>query len=220
MSMEESPGLAKAKMDDSKYAPSIRVKSKRKVEFEHLAPGVVVVRNAIDPDTQIWLAKIAKKEGAKPDHGFWATREDGTKTLNSTAYRGRIYDKLETYENGEELRHYAQSICAKVREKHQDLPMVFPTHLLLLHYETDKGIGWHADDAENDGRNNHPIISFCLGNTCKFGIRPLWKHFTTEEVKSMSTEEYKNNPMPPIQSFWISEVGRHPLGRNQSHART
>jgi len=187
----EEQGLVKAKMEDSKYAPSIRVKSKRRVKFEYIASGVVVVRNAIDPDTQIWLVNIAKKEGSKPDHGFWVHNKNGTKTLNSTGYRGRIYDKLETYEDGEELKHYARSLCARTREQHPSLPMVHPTHLLLLHYATDKGIGWHADDAENDGQNDHPIISFCLGNACKFGIRPLWKHYTPQEIAKMSTEEYK-----------------------------
>ena len=59
----EEQGLVKAKMEDSKYAPAIRVKSKRRVKFEYIASGVVVVRNAIDPDTQIWLVNIAKKEG-------------------------------------------------------------------------------------------------------------------------------------------------------------
>lgn len=195
MEEKKMSGLVTAKIQDSKYAPAVRVKSnKRKVKFERLAPGVVVVRNAIDPDTQIWLIKIAKKEGNKGDHGFWETKKDGTKTLNSTGYRGRIYDKLETFEDGAELKHYAWSICEKTRLKfNKELPMVCPTHLLLLHYSTDKGIGWHADDAENDGQNDHPIISFCLGNTCSFGYRPIWHNHSTEDIAKMTPEEYKKH---------------------------
>merc|ERR1712096_200208 len=108
---------------------------------------------------------------------------------NSTGYRGRIYDKLETYEDGDELKHYARSIAARTREKHPALPMVYPTHLLLLHYATNKGIGWHADDAENDGLG--PIVSFCLGNTCRFGVRPLWNRFSNEQISNMTLEQYK-----------------------------
>jgi len=192
----ENRGFVKSNINDSKYAPASRVKgkNKRKVSIERIAKGVVVVRNAIDVDTQIWLVKIAKKEGAKQNHGFWAKKQDGSKTLNSTSYRGRVYDKLETYEDGKELKHYAQSICAKVREHEPDaFPMVFPTHLLLLHYANEKGIGWHADDAENDGTSDHPVISFCLGNKCKFGVRPIWNRFSEEDIAGMTTTEYKKH---------------------------
>jgi len=180
---------------NSKYAPSenfrMKTNSKRKPVIEKITSGFVIIRNAIDAETQMWLVNIAQKEGNKPDHGFWVTDADGKRRLNSTEYRGRVYDKLDTYEDGKELGHYAWSMVEKVRSQHKDMPEVIPTHLLLLHYSSTKGIGWHADDAENDGQNDHPIISFCLGNTCKFGVRPIWEIYSEDEIRAMTPEEYK-----------------------------
>ena len=36
------------------------------------------------------------------------------------------------------------------------------------------GIFWHRDDAPNDGQNDHPVVSFCLGNSCTFGLCHQW----------------------------------------------
>jgi len=180
---------------NAKLAPASRLVrgSKREKKIERLGPGVVVARNFLDVDTQIWLINICKKEGARPEHGFWQKTQEGNKMLNSTVKRGRIYDKIDTYEDGKELQHYAKSLCEKVREisKDKEIPPVLPTHLLLLHYEGVRGIGWHADDAENDGMNDHPIISFSLGNTCKFGYRPIWK--TQPGFRKLSAEDYREN---------------------------
>lgn len=51
------------------------------------------------------------------------------------------------------------------------MPAMNPTHLLLLYYTTADGMYWHTDSDENDGDNDHPIVSVSLGNTCEFGIK-------------------------------------------------
>lgn len=59
----------------------------------------------------------------------------------------------------------------QVKEKDPSMPECNPTHLLLLYYASARGMGYHADNGENDGDNDHPIISFSLGNSCEFGMK-------------------------------------------------
>lgn len=54
------------------------------------------------------------------------------------------------------------------------LKMVKPTHAIILYYQAlatapAKGyISWHQDNGENDGKEDYPIVSFSLGNSCDF----------------------------------------------------
>jgi hypothetical protein len=49
-----------------------------------------------------------------------------------------------------------------------ELPAMTPTHVLLLAYMNDEGVGWHRDIYENDGQADHPIVTINLGNACDF----------------------------------------------------
>ena len=54
------------------------------------------------------------------------------------------------------------------------MPAMDPTHLLMVYYESGRGIFWHKDNARNDGRNDHPVVSFSLGNRCSFSVQHNW----------------------------------------------
>ncbi len=48
------------------------------------------------------------------------------------------------------------------------IPKSDVTHLLTIYYVKKDGMGWHADDGDNDGDADSPVISFTLGNSCIF----------------------------------------------------
>merc|ERR1712217_72666 len=58
---------------------------------------------------------------------------------------------------------------AQTQDPH--MPDMVPTHLLLLYYASDRGMGWHRDDDENDGIGDEPVVSLSVGDSCNFAIR-------------------------------------------------
>eukprot|EP01090_Pellita_catalonica_P010256 TRINITY_DN21712_c0_g1_i1.p1 TRINITY_DN21712_c0_g1~~TRINITY_DN21712_c0_g1_i1.p1 ORF type:complete len:232 (+),score=38.79 TRINITY_DN21712_c0_g1_i1:119-814(+) len=107
--------------------------------------------------------------GSDPKTGFWYER-DGEKKL-TLGNRGRIYDAITCYPEKEKVLKLCQKLVGMAQKVDSAMPDMEPTHLLLLYYANAKGMVWHADDDENDGDNDHPIVSISIGNSCKFAYK-------------------------------------------------
>jgi alkylated DNA repair dioxygenase AlkB len=140
-------------------------------QVEHAAAGFVVLRSALDAEQQKELAHIALTAGYRPEHGFWKKdfNDEAGYRLNAAYTRGRIYDAIDTFPDHERLLSLCHDLVARARRVDPALPAMQPTHLLLLCYTSARGMAWHADAGENDGDNDHPIVSFSIGNRCTFG---------------------------------------------------
>ena len=141
-------------------------------QVQKIASGFVLMKGAIDEETQIKLAKCAMAAGLDSRRGFWLDDGQGGSKFNATNTRGRIYDAISTYPNPEVMLDLCLELVNRARSLDDALPEMQPTHLLLLCYTGVKGMGWHSDTGKNDGDNNHPIVSISLGNSCNFGYRP------------------------------------------------
>lgn len=129
-----------------------------------ITDGVVVIENCLTIEQQQKLVKIILDYG----HLYG---EDGKPNFSQT--RGRNYSNLDVY--GDDSKQYMRNICEDtmklVREADKSIPESDVTHLLTIYYVTNKGMGWHADDGENDGDHDSPVISFTLGNSCIFDYK-------------------------------------------------
>ena len=141
------------------------------ITAEVLGNGFVVLRNALDPEMQKWLAEYAVAAGRRPYPSGWYDR-DGT-ALNATASRGRIYDAITSYPESERIRELCLGLVDRCRMAQPNLPQMEVTHMLLLLYTAAEGMDWHRDSDKNDGDNDHPIVSVSLGNSTDFGYKPL-----------------------------------------------
>jgi len=128
-----------------------------------LEPGLVHISGALTETEQECLARVALEEGEQRG-GLYESGQ-----LNSTRTRGRIYDTMERFPNS------MQELCAKqlARARGADPAMaaMVPTHLLLLTYATEKGVGFHRDNSENDGAGEFPVVSFSIGNSSVFVLK-------------------------------------------------
>jgi alkylated DNA repair dioxygenase AlkB len=153
-----------------------------------IAPGLVYLKQALSEDQQRWLAKYAIDAGNRKDHGFWidAPGENGesTRVLNSDKGRGRIYDDVLNFPDAERVEDLCHKLVACARNKDSKMPEMNPTHLLLLYYATHDGMEWHSDSDKNDGNNDHPIVSICIGNSCDFGYKIVAKQAQTLQLNS------------------------------------
>jgi len=138
-----------------------------------VGPGFVIIKNALDPETQIWLANYAMKMGEDEKSGFWKSGTDGQRTLNATAGRGRIFQALYKYPDANRIKKLCLDLVAAAQQKTTKLPSMEPTHLLLLYYATADGMSWHRDSDANDGDTDQPVVSISLGNSSSFGYKPL-----------------------------------------------
>jgi len=153
------------------YFPQNNNNQNKAKQVEVIAPGFVFMKKAITEEQQIALAKLALEAGADETRGFWLTKPDGQKVLNSAFHRGRIYNVLTTFANHEMLSEICLDLVATAREHNDQIPEMQPTHLLLLYYTGTNGMGWHRDSGANDGDNDHPIVSISIGNSCVFGYQ-------------------------------------------------
>jgi len=139
-----------------------------------IAPGFVYIKQALTQQEQIFWTEYALEVGNNPTQGFW-NREihpDGTITLiPNLISRSRIYDAITAYKDPESVTTLCQSLVRKAREVDSQMPLMSPTHLLILLYTSSEGMYWHSDNDVNDGDNDHPIVSVSLGNSCDFGYR-------------------------------------------------
>ena len=142
--------------------------------LETLLPGLAVVRSSLSEHAQTRLAEHACALGRRPaPEGFLSA--DGRP--NSRPYRSRIFSAVSAWPDPEFVQgvcedavHVARSGAADGtgRGTAGDLPAMTPTHVLLLAYMNDEGVGWHRDIYENDGQADHPIVTINLGNACDF----------------------------------------------------
>lgn len=145
------------------------------VNVQVIAPGLVLLKGALDQEKQIWLANYALSAGSRPDNGFWTLLPDGQRLLNSDAGRGRIYDAIKNFPDYHQVLSLCHEMASKAKSVDQKMPEMTPTHLLLLYYATADGMYWHSDNDKNDGDNDHPIVSITIGNSCDFGYKLLGK---------------------------------------------
>lgn len=128
-----------------------------------LAPGLVLVRNALSEPEQKQLATQAQRLGRRKN-GF--RKADGT--YNADAARGRIYERT-TF-----LPRCFRSLClrsvAVAMKEDEAMPSCEPSHCLINHYTSTKGLLWHRDIYANDGDDDHPIVNLSVGASCLFGV--------------------------------------------------
>ena len=150
------------------------------ITVEVLEPGLVHIKNALGRDAQVALAEVAMARGNHPTDGFWRPAEDGApRVLNCSVpnSRGRVFDAI-----GRFPTTFVEACATSVRTARAadpHMPAMDPTHLLMVYYEKGKGIFWHKDNARNDGRNDHPVVSFSLGNRCSFSVQHNWSWAAT-----------------------------------------
>jgi alkylated DNA repair dioxygenase AlkB len=152
-----------------------------------LGPGSVLIRNALDENAQLTLVRYAMHvDSVDPDGGFWFRDRAGSKLhLNATRSRGRIYQRLDVYPYPETIRQLCTQLVQFAKSKSRvSLPVMSPTHLLLLYYMSSNGLRWHRDTDPNDGDNREPIVSLSLGNTCTFGYKKYGHPKEYVEVRS------------------------------------
>lgn len=82
--------------------------------------------------------------------------------------RFRIYDVIHQYPDHEFISGLADRALRRCTEHFDEDAQEPPTHLLFLKYVDVAKIGMHRDDGENDGVGLSPVISFSVGNACKF----------------------------------------------------
>jgi len=158
--------------------------SARTRSVEVIAPGMVFIKNALNADEQVKFANYALGAGDHPEKGFWTRDAQGNRALNADTGRGRIYDAITKYPNPEMITELCQSMVGSARALDTKMPLMNPTHLLLLYYATAQGMYWHTDSDENDGDNDHPIVSVSIGNSCDFGFKIIGKAEQTIRIES------------------------------------
>ena len=155
------------------------------ITVEVLEPGLVHIKHALGRDAQVALAEVAMARGNHPTDGFWrpATEDGAPRVLNCSVpmSRGRVFDAI-----GRFPAAFVEACAASVRTARAadpHMPAMDPTHLLMVYYESGRGIFWHKDNARNDGRNDHPVVSFSLGNRCSFSVLHNWSYAAMKERK-------------------------------------
>lgn len=158
-----------------------------------LAPGLVVIKNALATSEQVWLAQLAMWRGSEPEpRGFWRmAHEKGApdstpprREPNSSPFagRGRVYDEIGkiTAMPGAEgaLKALAAALVDAACAVDAAMPRMEPTHVLLVHYSHGRNvrptISWHKDNAPNDGETDRPVVAVSLGETADFELCMNW----------------------------------------------
>jgi hypothetical protein len=146
-------------------------------KIKRIAPGLILILDALTPNEQCELAKRTFELGERSDKGFWRIGFGGQREFNSRPYRGRMYERLTMFP--------ILDVCAKVLEQGENfdvsLKSPLPTHVIALCYQNSVNpprigyIPWHMDNGENDGLEQFPIVSFSIGLDCNFLVRPYGK---------------------------------------------
>ena len=135
---------------------------------EVLMPGVVLIRNALTMDEQMWVTRKILAYG----HGeqkLWKKNDERTFELNNQRQgRGRIYDDLKSYSGSMSLKSLCEGCAAAAMTVDPTMPDISPTHLLTMYYTTNRKLGWHRDDGSQDGQSVAPVVSVSVGSACEF----------------------------------------------------
>lgn len=153
--------------------------------MESIAPGIVIYRKILSEQQQQNLCQLVMDYSQNPEHSF----KKLTGEYNSTPSRGRIYtsivdEKMNTRDEFLTFSKICQDFTEEAHKIDSSILPYSPTHLLMLLYSGNRGMGFHRDNGKNDGDGDYPIVSFSLGNSCDF----IFKFDNGEEktVKLMS----------------------------------
>lgn len=130
------------------------------MECEVLAPGLVIMKNALSMESQLLLAENIFEYGHRRRKWWEWTRVDKRDMFLLNNYRqgrGRIYDALSSYpgggqgkdENSSLLRRVCEDSVALARQLDGAMPALASpgsTHLLTLYYTSARKLGWHRDN--------------------------------------------------------------------------
>ena len=169
------------------FIKKILLEKENKIKIIPLGVGSVLIKNALNGEDQSWLSYFAMEMGeTEKNGGFWRRNLQTLEKigLNATHTRGRIYQALSDYPHANKIRELCLKLVCEARKVVPKIPLMTPTHLLLLYYVSEHGIRWHRDSDPNDGDNDEPIVSISLGNTCIFGYKPFARPSKTIEIKS------------------------------------
>lgn len=139
-----------------------------------LQPGLIHISNGLTADEQKEISLQSHKIGIEKN-GF-LTNSDNSNKLNSTDYRGRMYNSIDNFPLS--FRNILLNKYSMLKTIDSSLPLLEPTHLILLYYKTlttpptNGYIPWHQDNGENDGNDNYSVISFNIGDHCDFLVAP------------------------------------------------
>ena len=131
-------------------------------------PGVVLLRGALDAAGQRDALAWALKHGI--DRRAWLDADGGLNAPRQS--RGRCYDAVETVDS--QAGALSNALQAAARRAFADCDPVgaSTTHLLMLFYaKLERGLGWHRDDGQSDGRDLSPVVSLSLGASCSFRMK-------------------------------------------------
>lgn len=132
-----------------------------------LEPGLVHIKDCLSLVEQVKLSHLALQQGKKTSGGFWGNDQK----LNCTENRGRIFNAVDAFP-----KEFLQTCMSTLKLAHgvdRNLKVIKPTHLIMLYYKTlatAPHIPWHQDNGENDGKENLPVVSLSLGDSCDFLI--------------------------------------------------
>lgn len=132
-----------------------------------LEPGLVHIKSCLSITEQVKLSQLALQQDNKGCGGFWGNDQK----LNCTENRGRIFNSVNAFPK--EFLQTCINTLKLAREADDTLPVINPTHLIMLYYQTlatTPHIPWHQDNGENDGQSNFPVTSISLGDSCDFLI--------------------------------------------------
>ena len=129
-----------------------------------LAPGLVLIRNAISEAEQKELAAKTQRLGERSSNGFRGA--DGT--LNAGA-RGRIYERCSRLPSS--FARFCSRCVGAAQEADASMPSCRPSHCLINYYTSASGLKWHRDIYKNDGDGDQPIINLSVGASCVFGLQ-------------------------------------------------
>jgi len=142
-----------------------------------LAPGLVLVRNALSEAEQQRLSSEAQRLGRRRENGF--RNADGS--LNADAARGRIYDRASV------LPACFRRLCCRSSDMAASadaaMPSCDPTHCLINQYTSTQGLLWHRDIYANDGDGDKPIVNLSVGASCIFGVQDDGRRGRVHKVK-------------------------------------
>lgn len=134
-----------------------------------LSPGLVHIRGAFPILKQVDLVKAAFELGQRESQGW---EEEGN--LNCTPYRGRVFKEVSAIPSA--LKDASQFALKLACQYDSSLKPIEATHMILLKYLTQPAspkmgyIPWHRDNGQNDGKDDFPVVSIALGDSCDFLI--------------------------------------------------
>ena len=176
---------------------------------EVLSDGLVVLRGALDLDTQAWLARAAFEAGesndAKGNRGFYervdvsgaTLRSEGDALSDATAdsggttvlrlnqgTRGRVILGVDAFPAA--LKEICMECVSLARAATDTMPPMNPTTVLVNFYKENAQFKWHRDSedpAVAGTADAPPIVSFTVGLSCDFAVKRRFEDETMMTIR-------------------------------------